>query len=207
MKIEIPSFPNNTPIPEKYAFGAKDPNEHVKLSNNVNPCIQWSDLPEDTQSLAVICVDPDVPSRGDDVNQEGKRVDADLPRTDFYHWVLVNIDPTLNEIPEGADSDSVVHGGKTPGKTKLGLRGINDYTGWMASNPDMKGYYGGYDGPCPPWNDERLHHYHFRVYALDVPSLDLPDNFTAADALAAMEGHVIEKNEWIGTYTLNPSLS
>jgi phosphatidylethanolamine-binding protein (PEBP) family uncharacterized protein len=31
--------------------------------------------------------------------------------------------------------------------------------------------YGGYDAPCPPWNDARLHHYHFIVYAIDAPTL------------------------------------
>jgi phosphatidylethanolamine-binding protein (PEBP) family uncharacterized protein len=38
----------------------------------------------------------------------------------------------------------------------------------MAGNPDMAGQYFGYDGPCPPWNDERMHHYIFTIYALDI---------------------------------------
>jgi phosphatidylethanolamine-binding protein (PEBP) family uncharacterized protein len=43
------------------------------------------------------------------------------------------------------------------------------------------GDYYGYDGPCPPWNDLRLHHYIFRLYALDVPRLDLQGRFGAAE--------------------------
>ena len=47
-------------------------------------------------------------------------------------------------------------------------QGINDYTGWFAGDKDMAGNYFGYDGPCPPWNDEIPHRYVFTLYALDV---------------------------------------
>ena len=52
-------------------------------------------------------------------------------------------------------------------------QGINDYTGWFAGDKDMAGNYFGYDGPCPPWNDEIPHRYVFTLYALDVPRLDV----------------------------------
>lgn len=87
-----------------------------------------------------------------------------------------------------------------------GLRGINTYTDWFGSDPDMGGDYGGYDGPCPPWNDEIIHHYHFTVYALDVPSLGLTGRFGGAEALAQIGKHVLARGEWLGTYTLNPAL-
>ena len=56
-------------------------------------------------------------------------------------------------------------------------QGINDFTGWFAGDAAMSGDYYGYDGPCPPWNDDLLHHYHFRVYALDVPTLGISGRF------------------------------
>ena len=96
--------------------------------------------------------------------------------------------------------------GKPTGKTSNGCRGINDYTGFMAGDPEMKGNYGGYDGPCPPWNDEIVHHYVFTVYALDLPSLNLPDLFTGQDALKAMQGHVLGSARLTGTYSLNPAV-
>jgi hypothetical protein len=68
----------------------------------------------------------------------------------------------------------------------------------------MAGDYLGYDGPYPPFNDERLHHYFFRVFALDVASLQLPARFTAADAYRAMHGHVLAEAALHGTYTLEP---
>ena len=150
--------------------------------------------------------DPDVPSVADDVNQEGRTVPHDLPRVDFYHWVLVDIPADMDELPEGIDSDGVTQGGKAPGATGHGVRGVNNYTDWFAGDEQMGGDYAGYDGPCPPWNDERLHHYRFTLYALDVPTLGLSGSFGGPEALAAMEGHVLAESSWTGTYTLNPSL-
>lgn len=80
-------------------------------------------VPAGTKSFALICVDPDVPSSGDDVNQEGRSVPADLPRVDFYHWVVVNIPAGLRSIAEGADSAGVTAKGKTPGQQPHGLTG------------------------------------------------------------------------------------
>ena len=77
---------------------------------------------------------------------------------------------------------------------------------FMASNPDMAGDYGGYDGPAPPWNDALMHEYVFTVFALDTDSLALNGVFSGAEALAAMEGHVLASGQVVATYTLNPDL-
>ncbi len=61
-------------------------------------------------------------------------------------------------------------------------------------------------GPFPPFNDERLHHYHFRVYALDVPELELEEEFKLDDVNAAIEGHVLDHGELVAEYTLYPDL-
>lgn len=63
-----------------------------------------------------------------------------------------------------------------------------------------------YQGPCPPWNDLRLHHYRFVVYALDVPSVSLPAKPEAGDARAAMRGHILADGTLTGTYSQNPEL-
>ncbi|MQA90493.1 MAG: YbhB/YbcL family Raf kinase inhibitor-like protein [Gemmatimonas sp.] len=204
MKVSSHSFPNGAAIPEKYALGVPHPKEHVTFGENLNPHLRWSDAPQGTQSFAIICHDPDVPSVGDDVNQEGQFVPRDLSRVDFYHWVLVDIPPEIREIPEGAVSGGVAPRGKAVGLGPFGKAGRNDYTGWFSGDGDMEGEYGGYDGPGPPWNDERLHHYHFTVYALDTPKLDLPESFGGDEARAAMNGRVLQNAEWVGTYSLNP---
>jgi len=66
----------------------------------------------------------------------------------------------------------------------------------------MAGDYLGYDGPCPPWNDERVHHYHFRIHALDVAGLGLSSGYSLAQLREAMAGHVLAEAELTGTYTL-----
>lgn len=91
MKLTSTCFTDNGPIPAECAFCAPDAVSHVTLSKNLNPDLAWTGLPPGTKSLVIICVDPDVPSRGDDVNKEGRAVRADLPRVDFYHWVLTDL--------------------------------------------------------------------------------------------------------------------
>lgn len=206
MKLHLDAFPDGAAIPPEHAFCIYDPNNHVAMGSNRNPRIAWSEVPAGTQSLALIIVDVDVPSVGDDVNQEGKTVPKDLPRVDFYHLVLVDIDPALREIPEGGLSGGITPRGKDAEETVYGWQGRNDYTDWFSGDPDMEGTYGGYDGPCPPWNDERLHHYHFKLYALDAPTLGLVGDFSGQEAMAAMQGHILAEATHTGTYTLNPAL-
>lgn len=207
MQLKSNSFNDGAVIPGQFAFAVIDPKTHVSLSNNRNPHLAWSDAPAVTRSFVVICHDPDVPSRGDDVNQEGREIPASLPRVDFFHWLLLDIPPATHEIAAGSQSVGVVSRGKQGPAAPGGLRhGINDYTGWFAGDPNMKGNYYGYDGPCPPWNDSIVHHYIFTIYALDVPRVDVRGELTGANVRAALAGHVIAQSHLTGTYTLNPRL-
>jgi Raf kinase inhibitor-like YbhB/YbcL family protein len=206
LRVVIDAWAYGDPIPEEYAFCVPDEQNHAAMGKNLSPAIRWSDVPSGTNSFAIICYDPDVPSEPDNVNKEGTVVPAGLARVDFFHWVLIDIPADVQELPKGADSDGIKPGGKPPGRTQHGLRGINNYTDWFASDEHMKGDYGGYDGPCPPWNDEIVHRYNFTVYALDVPSLGLDGRFTGPDALRALHDRVLAKGNWLGTYSLNPHL-
>jgi Raf kinase inhibitor-like YbhB/YbcL family protein len=143
---------------------------------------------------------------GTDVNQEGRTVSVDLPRVPFFHWVVADLPANLRSIAEGSHSEGITAKGKPAGPTPDGgLQGQNTYTGWFAGDPDMGGTYCGYDGMGPPWNDERMHGYRFRVYALDVPSLGLSGAFTGPELFSAMDGHVLARAEIIGLYAINPS--
>jgi hypothetical protein len=205
LTVTIDGWANGAAIPGTFAFGVPGKEGPMELGPNHSPRIAWTGAPAGTQSYAIICHDPDVPSVPDDVNKEGRAVKADLPRVDFFHWVLVDIPAATTELPEGADSTEAKVGGKPAGKTEYGVRGLNTFTNFLAGS-QMEGNYGGYDGPCPPWNDELLHHYIFTVYALDTPSLGLSGEFGGKEALSAMEGHILAKGDYMGTYTLNPAL-
>ncbi|MBF24786.1 MAG: YbhB/YbcL family Raf kinase inhibitor-like protein [Pusillimonas sp.] len=207
MKLSSTSFADQKWIPERYAFCKVDSNAPIALSDNVNPQLAWADVPEGTRSFVLICHDPDVPSKPDDVNQEGREVPADLPRVDFYHWVLVDIASNVREIKEGEYCDSITPRGKggpvAPNNTR---QGTNNYTQWFAEDRDMNGDYFGYDGPCPPWNDAIVHRYVFTVYALDIETVPVDNAFTGPDVLQAIEGHVLGKASTTGLYSLNPKL-
>lgn len=207
MRLESSSFAENAAIPSEFAFAAIANPGPIALAGNRNPHLRWSDIPEGTRSFALTVNDPDVPSVGDDVNQHGKAVARDLPRVDFCHWLLANLPGSVTEISAGQFSDGVTARGKSGNGPFNTLQGLNDYTGWFAGDADMAGDYHGYDGPCPPWNDERMHHYTFTVYALSIEQLILPDRYTAADLQTAMAGHILATASLTGRYTLNPAVA
>ncbi len=208
MKLWSDSFRDGAAIPAEFAFCVIDPAHHVKLSANHNPHLAWSETPANTRSFVVICHDPDVPSRPDDLFKEDREVPADLPRVDFFHWALVDLPAAVHAIEAGSYSKDVTPRGKNGPAALNGTRqAVNDYTGWFASDHDMSGDYFGYDGPCPPWNDSIVHRYFFTVYALDLERVPLDGRFTAPDVLKAIEGHVLAKVALHGTYTLNPRLA
>lgn len=208
MKLSSHSFVEGRRIPGEFAFCVIDAATHVATSSNRNPHLAWSDVPASTKSFALICHDPDAPTEGKEVNQVGREVPANLARTDFFHWVLVDLASDLNEIQAGAYSNEVTPHGKPAHSDKHpGRQGLNDYTGWFASDASMSGDYYGYDGPCPPWNDSIAHRYVFTLYALDVAQLDVKGAFTGAQVRRAIDGHVLAQATLTGAYTLNPRLS
>ena len=207
MKLYVEGIDNGRPIPEKFAFGVQDPASHVRLGENLNPAIRWENLPDSTRTVVLICVDTDVPTRPDDVNQEGRTVPASLPRGRFYHWVLVDLPPDLEGIAEGECSRGVTARGKQSAHGPKGSRqGRNDYTSWFEGDPDMGGVYLGYDGPCPPWNDSIPHHYHFVLYATDLERCPVEGAFSAEEVETALTGHVLARAEVTGVYSLNPGV-
>ena len=207
MKLSSHSFADGARIPGEFSFCIPAAEGHVCLGGNRNPHLAWSGVPAGTQSFVLICHDPDVPSKGDDVNQEGRVVPASLPRVDFFHWIVIDLPADLREIAAGSFSDGVTPGGKNGPEGPLGSRqGINDYTAWFAGDETMRGNYHGYDGPCPPWNDELVHRYVFTLYALDKECCCLDGRFSGVQVRNAIAGHVLAEAKLTGTCTLNPSL-
>ena len=101
--------------------------------------------------------------------------DPRAPKMTWVHWVLYNIPAASTGLPEN------VGVGDLPAGT---MEGRNN---WGRT---------GYGGPCPPIG---RHRYFFKLYALDsvLPDLQQPGK---EKLLKAMEGHILDKAELIGTY-------
>lgn len=200
LEVKVQGIPkNNDPIPVEQAYCKPSPDGKEAKGTNRRPSISWSKGPEGTKSYAIIMVDPDVPTDFTDAKKDGKTLPADMKRQDFYHFVQVDIPATAEGFPNGYGND---YPDAQP--RFLGRPGSNTYAKFYTDKPE--GEYVGYDGSCPPWNDERVHHYHYKVMALDVSKLDLPEKFTPEEAVKAMDGHILAEGELVGTYTLNPKL-
>jgi len=104
MRIGSTAFTHEGAIPSLYTCEGKD----------VSPPLSWSEIPPGTKSLALILDDPDAP-------------DPAAPKMTWVHWVLYNLPPTNDGVPEGVKP--------LPAGTK---EGMND---WKRT---------GYGGPCPP---------------------------------------------------------
>lgn len=100
--------------------------------------------------------------------------DPAAPRTIWVHWALYNLPPSATGLPE----DGSRH---LPAGVK---EGRND---WKRT---------GYGGPCPPVG---RHRYFFKLYALDTVLADLGQP-GKAKLEAAMQGHILQQAELIGTY-------
>lgn len=189
LQIKVEGIEGGAAIPEKYALCQPDGKGKSKGGENIRPTIRWGHAPDDTRAFAVVVTDPDVPAVFDNAGKEGKVVKHDAKRQLFYHWALADIPANITEIEGGPSRES-------PPLGKAASGSLEKYV----DNPTQ------YGGPCPPWNDERVHHYTFTVYALGVPSLNLTDTATAAEVEAAAKKHAIATASVTGTYTLNPDL-
>ncbi len=206
LKVHVDHFGNGHLMPNKFAFCVPAAQGHMGAGPNISPSISWSKGPKGTKSYAILLSDTDSPAEHREMmNQEGVTMTAAIKRQTFYHWVLVDIPAKVTSIKEGAVSKERVLHGKPASASKVGVPGLNTYTVVTASNDAMKGKYYGYDGPCPPWNDENLHHYHFTVYALSTDKLDLGADFDGPAALAAMQGKILAQGQVTGIYTTNPA--
>ncbi|HYG07527.1 MAG TPA: YbhB/YbcL family Raf kinase inhibitor-like protein [Stenotrophomonas sp.] len=202
MRLTTDSFQTGQPIPSEFAMGVP-----TGFGGNRNPQLAWDEVPAGTRSFALLCIDPDVPTVAELVGREDVEVPLDQPRGEFVHWAMVDIGADVRQIAAGSCSDGITAKGKASPPGPAGARqGLNSYTQWFAGDAQMGGDYFGYDGPYPPFNDQRVHRYFFRLFALDVPTLQVPARFSAGDVLRAMHGHVLAEASVWGTYTLNAKL-
>lgn len=115
-----------------FAAGGPIPKRHTGEGEDISPAIEWSDLPDDTRSLALICHDPDAPliSPGN---------------YGFVHWVLYGIPGSATGLAEGVTGyiqgvnnfGNAGYGGPMPPEG----HGIHHYFFWLLaldSEPDLE---------------------------------------------------------------------
>lgn len=182
-------------IEPKHAFCIPSSSDHQSPGENINIGLKWASGPSGTKSYAILAVDNDVPKDFSPANKEGQMIPASAERRPFYHWVLLDIPFSRTQIEAGLDSNSTDI--KPIGATAYGVRGINDYSTESETR-------GGYDGPCPPWNDEKIHQYHFKVYALSADNLGGTGRLTGPQALELITPYILATGTAIGHYSMTP---
>jgi len=104
--------------------------------------------------------------------------DPDAPGGTWNHWLLWDIPASVHSLPDGS------------AKTSQGTPGTNDFG------------KRGYGGPCPP-RGGGWHRYFFRLFALDTPSLGLPEGAKRAALERALKKHVVAEASYMGLYERN----
>jgi Raf kinase inhibitor-like YbhB/YbcL family protein len=108
--------------------------------------------------------------------------DAPTPKP-WVHWVIYGIPGEIRSLPQGVE----------PAEKLASLQGA-----MQGKNSWPNGQTIGYRGPAPP-KGHGVHHYHFRLYALDSPLMLKPE-MTKEAVEQAIDGHILGTGELIGTY-------
>ncbi|RMF44556.1 MAG: YbhB/YbcL family Raf kinase inhibitor-like protein [Planctomycetota bacterium] len=152
--------------------GETIPVAYTGVGDDRSPPLAWSGVPEGTKSFALICEDPDAPSRA-----------RPRPEGPWVHWVIYNIPPEVQALPEGLPR----------------LPELKQPAGARQGKNDFPRDNIGYRGPLPP-PGSGPHRYFFTVYALDTQLDLLPAQATKKSLLAAMQGHVIGHGQLVGIF-------
>lgn len=105
--------------------------------------------------------------------------DPDAPAGTFHHWAVFDIPANRSALPEGLQASERLANGMR--------QAVNDF-----GKP-------GYGGPCPP-KGHGVHHYRFRLVALDVARLDVPAGADCRAVAAALRDHVLAIAELTGLF-------
>ncbi|MDX1949566.1 MAG: YbhB/YbcL family Raf kinase inhibitor-like protein [Rickettsiales bacterium] len=187
--VKVENLENGLVLPSDFAYcEGKD-----KDGKNIRPEISWKNAPEGTKSFAVFVIDPDVPTDFTDANKQDKIIPATLARQNFFHFGMVNIPADISKIERGEGR------GQAKQQPKFGRLAINDYAAFY--EPDAN--FIGWDGMCPPWNDEKVHRYIFVVYALKVEDIVVGKQFMAKEVFKKIADNAIGYGYQFGMFTRN----
>ncbi len=149
ISISTEAFKDGEEIPKKYTCWGSD----------TSPPLSWTGIPRETKSIVIVMEDPDA----------GKGT--------LVHWILFNVPPTMENLPEAIPKSENFPNGSRQGRTDF-----NEI---------------GYGGPCPP--PGKVHRYYFKIYALDK-MLDLLPGSSIRQIYESIEGHIIAKGDIVGMF-------
>ncbi len=195
-----------TRIPARYAAGKIDAARRRGLLRQPQPAPGLERVAAGTRSLVLICHDFDVPSRGDDVNKTDREVPADLPRVDFFHWVMVDICRPAStpsaRASSAAASPRAASRARQPARCAPWPERLHRL---VCRRRADGGQYFGYDGPFPPFNDSLVHHYVFTLYAVSVDRLPVESAFTGAQVREASGRQSARRGHAVGHLHAQPA--
>lgn len=139
-----------------FRAGEPMPTQYTCQGPGISPPLKWTGTPVGAKSFAMIMDDPDA------------------PMGTFVHWVIYNIPPAADALPEAVPPNTNLVGGSLQGTNGAGRIG--------------------YTAPCPP---SGTHRYFFKLYALDVV-LGLDAGASKEQPLQAMQGHALAQGELMG---------
>jgi Raf kinase inhibitor-like YbhB/YbcL family protein len=145
--LSSPAFGEGYKIPVKYTCSGQ----------SISPPLVWAGAPTSAKSFALTVIDPDT------------------ARGNFTHWVVFNLPPDANQLPEGAAT-------QLPPPGRQGQNG--------SGNP-------AYIGPCPPPGNP--HRYQFTLYALDA-TLGLDTGATLQSVTDGITGHILGQSRLTGIF-------
>ncbi|MFC7116683.1 MULTISPECIES: YbhB/YbcL family Raf kinase inhibitor-like protein [Halobacteriales] len=143
--LRSPAFEDGGRIPDRYGY----------TEENINPPLTIEGVPAESASLVLIVDSPNPSSSSKDV---------------WNHWLVWDIPPTREEIPEGWDPEQA-----TEGQNDFGEHG--------------------YGGPNPTGQEQT---YRFRLYALET-TLGLPSVTEKEELVDAVVGNILDKTRLEGT--------
>ena len=92
LKVSVDALNTGGALATKYAFCVPAAQGHSTAGSDISPSISWSKGPAGTKSYAIVVYDTDWPAeQRDKMNKEGMTLGPDVPRRNYYQWVLVDI--------------------------------------------------------------------------------------------------------------------
>lgn len=150
MKITSPAFAEGQRIPKIYTADGSD----------ISPPLLWTGVPKHAKKLVLICDDPDAPGGT------------------FVHWVIYDLLPQSEGMPEGMNPSRDLGDG-----SRQGFNGFHKV---------------GYNGPSPPAG--KTHRYFFKLYAVNQ-RLHLKARATVDQVMCTMQGHIMAEAKLMGVYS------